>query len=75
MLCALRVNISMLILCYRRYKGSFDDDYCFRLVQQLGGWISMRVDTIDFYVPENRAELLLLSGSGFIRHPELDYVL
>ena len=64
----------MLIVCYRRYKGCFEDDYAFELVQRLGGWVSMRVDSIDFYVPENRAELLLLSGLGYTRMSELDYV-
>ena len=64
----------MLIVCYRRYKGSFDDDYPFQLVQRLGGWATMRVDSIDFYVPEHRASLLLLSGSGYIRMRELDYI-
>lgn len=64
----------MRIICYRRYKGAFEDDYAFQLVQKLGGWTSMRVDSIDFYVPEDRASLLLLSGSGYIRMSELDYI-
>ena len=65
----------MLVVCYRRYKGAFDDDYAFELVQKLGGWTSMRIDSIDFYVPENRVELLLLSGGDYIRMPELDYII
>ena len=64
----------MRIICYRRYKGAFEDDYAFQLVQKLGGWVSMRVDSIDFYVPEDRASLLLLLGSGWQRRPEVDYI-
>ncbi len=64
----------MRILCYRGYKGTFENDYCYNLVIKLGGWASLQIDVIDFFVPENRAELLVLAHPKLQRRPEGDYI-
>ncbi len=65
----------MLALCYQAYKGTLQDDYCYNLVIRLGGWASLRIDTILFFVPENRAELLILAHPHLQRRPDQDYIL
>jgi len=64
----------MLVQCYQAYKGTLHDDYCYNLVIGLGGWASLRVDSILFFVPENRASLLILAHPLLVRRPDQDYV-
>lgn len=63
----------MRILCYRGYKGSMEDDRCFLMTQRLGGFAKIRIDHIDFFVPEDRAEFLVLLEPTLARRPEEDY--
>jgi hypothetical protein len=66
--------LNMLIQCYQGYKGTFADDYCYNLVIKLGGWTRLGIDTILFFVPENRAELLILAHPQLLRRPDQDYI-
>jgi hypothetical protein len=65
----------MLIQCYQGVIGTWADDYCFNLALRLGGWASLRIDTIWFFVPENRAELLVLAHPDLLRRRDQDYIL
>ena len=64
----------MLIQCWRGYKGVMEDDRCFQMTQRLGGFAKIRIDHIDFFVPEDRAEFLILLEPRLIRLPDQDYI-
>jgi hypothetical protein len=64
----------MRILCYRARKGLFEDDYCYNLVIKLGGWASIGIDVIDYFVPETRMGLLVLAHPKLQRRPQGDYI-
>lgn len=65
----------MLIHCYQARLGTVSDDYCYNLVIKLGGWASLQVDTVLFFVPEHRSELLVLAHPQLQRRPDQDYIL
>lgn len=64
----------MLIQCWRGYKGFMEDDRCFQMAVRLGGFARIRIDHIDFFVPEDRAEFLLLLEPRLIRVEREDYI-
>lgn len=68
------VNNMTRIICLRGYKGTFADDYCYNLAIKLGGWVTLGIDVIDFYVPEHRAELLILAHPQLTRRPQGDHI-
>lgn len=65
------------ILCYRYYawaEYSYDDEEIWAFVQRHGGYISIRNDCIDFYVPLEYRVLFELAYTDLVRQPELDYL-
>ena len=60
------------LLCYRSRPWS-DLDSLARFVETLGGHIELRRDAVDFYVPEDRAGMLVLKYSELVHIPALDY--
>ena len=51
-----------------------EDDQCFQMALRLGGFAKIRIDHIDFFVPEDRAEFLVLLAPGLIRLADQDYI-
>ena len=74
-LCALVNNYTMLIQCYQGPLGTPADDYCYNLASKLGGWATLRVDVIWFFVPEHRAGILILAHGQLERRACQDYFL
>jgi hypothetical protein len=65
----------MKALCYRASLGTPWDDHCYNLMIQLGGWTTIGIDTLDYFVPENRSFLLVLSHPQLERRESHDYFL
>ena len=65
----------MKALCYRASLGTPWDDHCYNLMIQLGGWTTIGIDTLDYFVPENRSFLLVLSHPKLERRESHDYFL
>jgi hypothetical protein len=65
------------VLCYRYYawtETNYDDEDIWAFVQRHNGYISIRNDCIDFYVPREYRVLFELAYSELVRQPELDYI-
>lgn len=60
--------------CYRSRSDWTVQDPLSILVQRLGGWLSIRCDCVDYWVPEDRAYMLFLLDPNLQRKPELDYL-
>jgi len=65
----------MKVLCYRADLHTPWDDYCYNLMIKLGGWSTIGIVTIDYYVPEDRSFLLTLSHPKLERRASQDYIL
>jgi hypothetical protein len=65
----------MKALCYRASLGTPWDDHCYNLMIQLGGWTTIGIGTLDYFVPENRSFLLVLSHPKLERRESHDYFL
>ena len=65
----------MLIQCYRASLGTPWDDHCYNLMIKLGGWSTIGIIHIDYYVPEDRSFLLTLSHPKLERRVSQDYIL
>lgn len=63
-------------LCYRyqAWAHDWDVEAVWALVQGWGGFISIRNDCIDFWVPREQRLLFELAYPDLCRQPELDYV-
>ena len=64
----------MLYTAYRSTKPVTEQDEISLYVQRIGGWLSVRVDTVVYIVPEERAYMLSLFDPSIQRYPELDYI-
>jgi len=65
----------MKALCYRASLGTPWDDHCYNLMIRLGGWSTIGIGIIDYYVPEDRSFLLALSHPQLERRESQDYIL
>ncbi len=55
----------MLVKCYRLRSRDWQElDRLGLYVQRVGGWISIRVDAVDFFVPETVDSMFLLMNSS-----------
>lgn len=50
-----------------------DQDQIFALVLRLGGWSNLRIDRVEYTVPQDRDYLLYLLDSSLRAAPHLDY--
>ena len=64
-----------MLKCYRlTYRSEYDEEVIWAYVQRSGGHISIRQDSIDYWV-DSRAELFLnCAWPDLERHPELDLI-
>jgi|LauGreDrversion4_2_1035121.scaffolds.fasta_scaffold1571238_1 hypothetical protein len=64
-------------LCYRYHAWAdydYDDESIWAFVQRHNGYISIRQDSIDYYVPRAYQCLFELAYPGLARQPGLDYI-
>jgi hypothetical protein len=52
----------------------YDEELIWELVQRHEGYLSIKSDCIDFFVPREYSVLLQIAFPLLIRKPELDYV-
>ena len=64
----------MLYTAHRSTRPFSEQDAISLYVQRIGGWISIRVDTVVYIVPEERAYMLSLFDPAIERFPQLDYI-
>lgn len=62
-------------LCYRARLHTPWDDHCYNLMIKLGGWSSIGIGIIEYYVPEDRSFLLILSHPELERRENQDYII
>ena len=64
------------LYCYRyhAWESDFDEELIWRDVQAWRGHISIRVDSIDFWVPADYVTFFVLKYPDLVRCPDLDYV-
>ena len=63
------------ILCYRLNSlMPYDEEEIWSLVQSVGGYLSIRGDCIDYWVPRPYAVFLVLKYPGLERRADLDYI-
>ena len=63
-----------LIVCYRSRADWSVQDPLSLLVQRLEGWLSVRCDCVDYWVPESRAYLLHFIDPNLERRSDLDHI-
>ncbi len=64
----------MLYTAYRSTKPVTEQDDISLYVQRIGGWLSIRADTVVYIVPDDRAYMLSLFDPSIQRYPQLDYI-
>ena len=63
------------LICYRlTYRSSYDEEVIWAFVQRSGGHISIRQDSIDYWIPIRYETLLVCAWPDLERHPELDLI-
>lgn len=64
------------LLCFRLQAWSvdYDEEAVWAFVQRHGGFLSIRQDSIDFWLHERYQVLMLLAWPDLDRIPALDYV-
>ena len=62
-----------LIVCYRSRAPWDIQDPLSIMVQRLQGFLAIRFDCVDYFVPQDRAYMLHLYDPNLERKPELDY--
>ena len=63
-------------LCYRyhAYRVDYDEETVWAFVQRHGGYLSIRSDCIDFWIPRAYAVFFEIAYPELCRQPELDYL-
>lgn len=67
----------MLIVCYRAWiqdMGQAGIEQCWLRVNRWGGWMETHIMSIDFYVPEQYSDFIILAHPELERRPLRDYV-
>lgn len=60
--------------CLRSYTDWPVQNQLSLLVQRLGGWMSIRRDCVDYWVPEQYSYLLYLIDANLVVQKGLDYI-
>lgn len=61
--------------CYRLYASiDLDEEIIWAYVQRSGGFLSIRGDCIDFWVPPSAELFLVCAWPELVRYPNLDYI-
>jgi hypothetical protein len=61
--------------CYRLgYRSDYDEELVWALVQRHGGFLSIRVDVIDFWIHPQWETFLLMAFPDLERREDLDYI-
>ena len=64
-----------LLCCYRLTSlMPYDEESVWQFVQQHKGYLNIRGDCIDFWIPEQYQSLLVLKYTLLASRPDLDYV-
>ena len=64
----------MLYTCVRCRSSWAVQDPLSLLVQRMGGWLSIRADSVLYWVPEHTVYLLYVIDPHLERLPRLDYI-
>lgn len=68
-------NIQRRLKCYRLdYRSSYDEEMVWALVQRHGGMISIRVDSILFWIDPSWEVVLVMAFPDLERRVDLDYI-
>lgn len=70
------MNNTQYLLCFRlqAWSQDYDEEAVWAFVQRHGGFLSIRQDSIDFWIHERYQVLMLLAWPDLDRIPALDYV-
>lgn len=61
--------------CYRlTVYEPYDEEDVWAFVQRHGGYMSIRNDVIDFWIPRQYLSLMLLAYPELVRQHNLDYI-
>jgi hypothetical protein len=67
--------LDTVLRCYRlSYRSNYDEEVVWALVQRHGGHISIRQDSIDFWIHRDFEPLLVLAFPDLERRADLDYL-
>lgn len=66
----------ILLVCYRYYAWDtdYDSEAVWQFVQRHGGHISVRPDSIDFYIPRRYQVMFELAYPDLVRQRSLDFL-
>ena len=69
-------NTERVLVCYRyqAWAHDYDVEAVWDFVQRNQGHISIRQDSVDFWVTPSVATLFVMAYPDLIRQPDLDYV-
>ncbi len=63
------------LYCYRQtVYCAYDEEAVWSLVQRHNGFLSIRGDCIDYWIPSEYRTLLVLAYPKLTRQPSLDYL-
>lgn len=60
--------------CLRSYTDWPTQDQLSLMCQRLGGWMSIRRDCVDYWVPEQYSYMLYLIDANLVVQRGLDYI-
>lgn len=64
----------MLYTAHRTTRPLDEQDAISQYVQRIGGWLSIRADTVVYVVPSDRAYMLSLFDSSIEPYPQDDHI-
>lgn len=68
-------TLEPVLLCFRLYSTvDYDEEVIWEFVQRHRGFISLRADCIDFWIPREYLSLFTLAYPDLTRQASFDYV-
>jgi hypothetical protein len=64
----------MRIQCYRSYMSFTEQDPLSVFVQRVGGWFSVGLYSVDYYIPESYAYMVHMYDGDIHRLVSQDYI-
>lgn len=70
-----RYKLTPSLVCYRLDSSmNLDEEAVWAFVQRHGGQLSIRGDSIDFWIPTRYQSMFAMAWSQLRRKPEFDYI-
>ena len=70
-------HIARTLYCYRYHAWDpldYDQELIWQDIQRWGGYVSVRSDCVDFWVPESVITLFVIKYPELTRQTQLDYL-